>query len=48
VVNGALNLTIEGEEHLFRKGDSVLLERSFVEKWNNHGKGDCEFIYLQF
>ncbi len=48
VVNGALNLTINGEEHLLRKGDSILLDRSFVEKWSNHGKSDCEFIYLQF
>ncbi|HDP79707.1 MAG TPA: XRE family transcriptional regulator, partial [Spirochaetes bacterium] len=48
VVNGALNLTIEGEELLFRKGDSIILERSFIERWSNHGKSDCEFIYIQY
>ncbi|RPI92305.1 MAG: cupin domain-containing protein, partial [Spirochaetales bacterium] len=48
VVNGSLSLTIDGEEHLLRKGDSILLERSFVEKWGNRGKNDCEFVYIQF
>jgi len=48
IVSGALNISIDGEEHLLRKGDTILLERSFVEKCGNHGKSDCEFIYIQF
>ncbi len=48
VVNGSLGLVIDGEEHLLRKGDAVLLERSFAGRWINRGKGECEFVYLQF
>ncbi len=48
VVNGSLSVIIGGEELQFRKGDSILLDRSFVEKWTNHGKSDCEFIYIQY
>lgn len=48
VVNGTLSLTIDDEEHLLRKGDSIILERSFIERWTNHGKTDCEFVYIQY
>lgn len=48
VVSGTLNVTIDGEEVLFRKGDSLLIEKTFVEKWRNPGKSDCEFIYILF
>lgn len=48
VISGELNLVIDGEEHQARKGDSIILERSFVEKWSNHEKSECEFIYIQF
>lgn len=47
VVGGSLTLSIEGEEHLLRKGDSILCERSFVDRWSNFSKNECEFIYLQ-
>lgn len=47
VVNGALTLSIDGEEHLLRKGDSILCERSFIDRWSNFSKNECEFIYLQ-
>ena len=48
VVSGSLNCTVDGEEQLLRKGDSLMLDSSFVEKWGNRGKSDCEFIYMQF
>jgi transcriptional regulator with XRE-family HTH domain len=47
VINGILNVTISGEEVILRKGDSILLEHSFAEKWSNHGRSECEFLYIQ-
>jgi transcriptional regulator with XRE-family HTH domain len=47
VVNGTLGLVIDGEEHIFHKGDAVLLERSFAGRWTNQGKSECEFVYIQ-
>ncbi len=46
VLAGVLNLTINGEEQQFRKGDSILLHKSFIERWANPGKSDCEFLYI--
>ncbi len=46
IISGVINVKVDGEEHLLRKGDSIYLERSFIERWSNNGKNDCEFIYI--
>lgn len=47
VVNGVLSVTINGEEYLLRKGESIHIDQAFVERWSNHGKNNCEIIYIQ-
>ncbi|MFH0974962.1 MAG: helix-turn-helix domain-containing protein [Spirochaetota bacterium] len=46
ITDGSLYLTVEGEEHKLNKGESVLLQKSFFEKWHNKDISQCEFIYM--
>jgi transcriptional regulator with XRE-family HTH domain len=48
VINGTLNLLIEGDDVNLSKGDSILLEKCFVSKWGTYSKSECEFLYMLF
>lgn len=48
VVRGSITVTIDGEEQTIKKGDSILLTTSFIEKWHNSSKSVCELIYILF
>jgi len=48
IISGTLSVVIGGEEHLIRKGESMILESALIEKWSCHGRGDCDFIYILF
>jgi transcriptional regulator with XRE-family HTH domain len=46
IIEGSINLTIEGEEHQLIKGESILLRKQFIEKLYNKDNSQCEFIYI--
>ena len=48
ILGGSLCVAIDGGEHVIRKGESMLVESSFIERWSCHGRSDCEFIYLLY
>lgn len=48
VLTGALCVVVDGGELIIRKGESLVIESSFIEKWYCHGKSACEFIYLLY
>jgi transcriptional regulator with XRE-family HTH domain len=48
VLSGSLGVVIDGGDHVIRRGESMLVESSFIERWSCHGRSDCEFIYLLY
>ncbi len=46
ILNGSLQIRIDGEDVQLQKNDSLLVERSFIERWQNIKKNSCEFIYM--
>ena len=46
VIKGSINLIIDEEINHLEKGNSILIKTSFIEKWENINKTDCELIYI--
>jgi len=48
VTGGELYITIDGEVKYLKKGDSILIKNTFIDKIENRKNTDAEFIYLLF
>jgi len=48
ITGGELYITIDGEVNYLKKGDSMLIKNTFIDKIENKNDFDAEFIYLLF
>jgi quercetin dioxygenase-like cupin family protein len=46
VMEGELEVEIQDEKQLLRKGDSLYLESIFPSKWTNVGKADAVLLWV--
>jgi quercetin dioxygenase-like cupin family protein len=46
VIEGELEVEIQGEKQLVRQGDSLYIESTFPSKWANTGKGDAVILWV--
>ncbi len=46
VIEGELEVEIQGEKQVLRQGDSLYIESSFPSKWANIGKGDAVILWV--
>ena len=47
ITEGSLYIKVEEKEYILHKGESILLSKSFIEKWHNKDIAiPCEFIYI--
>jgi transcriptional regulator with XRE-family HTH domain len=46
VMGGELEVDIQNEKHLLKKGDSLYIGTTFPSKWANVGKGDAVLLWI--
>ncbi len=46
VIEGELEVEIQDEKHMVRRGDSLYIESTFPSKWANTGKGDAVILWV--
>jgi transcriptional regulator with XRE-family HTH domain/KaiC/GvpD/RAD55 family RecA-like ATPase len=46
VIEGELEVEIQGEKQILRQGDSLYIGSTFPSKWSNVGKGDVNLLWV--
>jgi quercetin dioxygenase-like cupin family protein len=46
ILQGELEVEIEGKKHLLRQGDSFYIESTVPSQWANAGKGEAVILWV--
>ena len=46
IIKGSVYISLDGDVHYLKEGDSLLIETAFIEKIDNKSANDSKFIYI--